>query len=197
MFLLFWDGHWTIFFHDLPGSTHWDHTHQWSLVYLGCATSCLAQVLCMVVHWPLSYCPRIGKSHWQSWNKDTFCLCNHSARNRAEDFGKISSAVFFASAQRRIHENTTVPPLVVTCCRWQDIDWLLHPSAQVCKQTGWQGMMWLVELAWNFSESAVPWTWQGYVWHGSWIYRTGPYSPKQTKDMLVFFCCLTWLVFFA
>ena len=74
-------------------------------------------------------------------------------------------------------------------------DWLLHPSAQVCKQTGWQGMMWLVELAWNFSESAVPWTWQGDVWHGSRIYRTGPYSPKQTKDMLVFFCCLTWLFF--
>ena len=23
---------------------------------------------------------------------------------------------------------------------------MLHPSTQVCKQTGWQGMMWLVEL---------------------------------------------------
>ena len=61
------------------------------------------------------------------------------------------------------------------------------PSAQVCKQNGWQGMMWLVELAWNFSERAVPWTWQGDVWHGSWIYRTGPYSPKQVKDTTSFF----------
>ena len=77
--------------------------------------------------------------------------------------------------------------------------WLIahHTSAQVCKQNGWQGMMWLVELAWNFSERAVPWTWQGDVWHGSWIYRTGPYSPKQVKDTTSFFCCPTWLVFFC
>ena len=102
---------WTILFMTSL-DPHWDHTHQWWLVYLGCATSCLAQVLCMVMHWPLSYCPRIGNSHWQSWNKDTFCLCNHSARNRAEDFGKIYSAVFFASARRQ-GEYIILPPLLV------------------------------------------------------------------------------------
>ena len=77
-------------------------------------------------------------------------------------------------------------------CGWWEIMVVIwaesahHPSAQVCKQTGCQGMMWLVELAWNFSERAVPWTWQGDVWHGSWswIYRTD--SPKQTKDMTSF-----------
>ena len=178
---------------------HWDHTHQWSLVYPGCATPCLAQVLCMVRHWPLSYLlPK-------NWEKPLIsCLCNHSVRNMAEDFGKISSAVFFASAQR---QGECMRTLLNTTCSAGDRKslnrgcdmlqltghWLIahHPSAQVCKQNGWQGMMWLVELAWNFSERAVPWTWQGDVWHGSWIYRTGPYSPKQVKDMtIVFFVAL-------
>ena len=178
-------------FHDFPGHTHWDYARQWSLVYPGCATSCLAQVLCMVMQWPLSY----------SWNQDV-CLCNHSARNRAEDFGKFSSAVFFASAQRPGEYMRILPPLRVMgnhgCDMLQLIgQWLIAPPFCPGMQTNWMARHDLAGgTCMKLLRKGGTLNLARDVWHGSWIYRTGPYSPKQTKDMLSFFCCPTWLVFF-
>ena len=132
----------------------------------------------------------------------TFCLCNHSARNRAEDFGKFSSAVFFASAQRPGEYMRILPPLRVMgnhgCDMLQLIgQWLIAPPFCPGMQTNWMARHDLAGgTCMKLLRKGSTLNLARDVWHGSWIYRTGPYSPKQTKDMLSFFCCPTWLVFF-
>ena len=203
MFLVFCDGHFKV---ELFFSWHtWTHTgiiltngrwctwgvprHAWLRCCVCWCTDC-------------SLTAQEGKSHWQIWNKDTFCLCNHSARNRAEDFGKISSAVFFASAQRQGEYMRILPPLRVMGNHGCDIlqltgQWLIAPPFCPGMQTNWMARHDLAGgTCMKLLRKGSTLNLARDVWHGSWIYRTGPYSPNQTKDMTTFFCCPTWLVFF-
>ena len=194
MFLVFCHGHFKVelFFSWLPWThTHWDYARQWSLVYPGCATSCLAQVLCMVMQWPLSY----------SWNQDVLSVQSLRAQQ-----GWRLWEIFFScflclcSTSRRIHENTTSTAGDGKSWLWHvaidrtviDCSTLLPRYANKLDGKAWFGWWNLHELLRKGSTLNLA----RDVWHGSWIYRTGPYSPKQTKDMLSFFCCPTWLVFF-
>ena len=85
-------------FHDFPGHTHWIMLANGRWCTLGVPRH--AWLRCCV-WWCSDRSLTVGTK--------TFCLCNHSARNRAEDFWEIFFSCFLClcSTSRRIHENTT------------------------------------------------------------------------------------------
>ena len=94
------------------------------------------------------------------WCTDGFCLCNHSVRSRAEDFGKISSAVFFAFAQRPCEYMRILPPLQVMGNHGFDMlqltgHWLIAPPFYPGMQTNWMARHDVAGGTWRNSVSSA------------------------------------------